>query len=119
MITIQGELTDLNTFIRKSANKFARNKIKQDETDRVYWECKKQKIETVDKYPVFILFKWYSKNKKMDIDNVSFGKKFILDGLVKAQIIKGDGRKFVSGFSDEFFIDQKNPRVEVLIMDGV
>jgi hypothetical protein len=32
-----------------------------------------------------------------------------------AGIIENDSQKFISGFKDLFFIDPKNPRVEVVI----
>lgn len=47
------------------------------------------------------------------MDNIAFAKKFILDALVKKGVLKDDGWKWVKGFTDEFFVDKKNPRVEV------
>lgn len=46
---------------------------------------------------------------------MAFAKKFILDALVKAGILAGDGRKNVVGFSDEFHVDPGNPRVVITI----
>lgn len=113
-ITIPGELTDLNTFIGAiNRNRFLGNKIKQEETDRVTWLVKTKRAKL--KYPVFITFLWYSKDQRKDIDNVSFSKKFILDGLVRGGILENDSRKFISGFRDDFFIDKENPRVEIEI----
>lgn len=43
------------------------------------------------------------------------GKKFILDALVSAGILTGDGRQNVVGFSDEFHVDKANPRVVITI----
>lgn len=112
-LTIQGELTDLNTFINAlKRNKFVGQKIKNDETDRVAWEVAIQKAKPITKYPVLIHYKWYSKNARKDTDNVAFAKKFIKDGLVRAEILEDDSRKFVAGFSDRFYIDKENPRVE-------
>lgn len=118
-LTIQGEMTSLNEFLRKlSYNRFAGGAVKKSETERVFWECKSQKLKKVKKYPVFISFKWYCKNHKKDWDNVCFAKKFILDGLVMAAVISNDSQQFVKGFSDEFFIDSSNPRVEVEIYEN-
>ena len=115
-LIIKGELCDFNTFQNKTrSNKFVGSKIKKEETERVYWECKQQKLSPVKEYPVKIMFKWYSKDNRKDIDNVAFAKKFILDGLVLAGVLGGDGRKFINGFTDEFYIDAVNPRTEIKI----
>ena len=57
--------------------------------------------------------KWYEPNKKRDLDNICFAKKFILDALVGCGTIKADGWQGVSGFTDDFFIDKDYPRIEV------
>lgn len=113
MLVIKGELTDLNEYVRiERGNKFAGAKVKREETNRIWAECIQQKIE-LQKKGCFIVFQWYSKDRRKDKDNVAFAKKFILDGLVLARIIKSDGWDFVSGFLDIFYIDEKDPRVEV------
>lgn len=38
-------------------------------------------------------FLWVSKHKRMDMDNIESGQKFIWDGLVKAGVIENDGWK--------------------------
>lgn len=117
MIVIPGELTDLNTYIRAmNSNRFSGNAIKQDETNRVAWLCKgykiKKKIEQMGP-PYQIHITWYCKNQKKDLDNISFAKKFILDGMVKGGLIQGDGWKYINGFTEVFRVDAKNPRIEV------
>lgn len=113
-LTIPGELTDLNAFIKATNSHFyAGNKVKRGETERVVRAV--QGGERVEQYPVIIRYSWYSKNARKDIDNVAFAKKFINDGLVEAGVLENDSRRFVAGFSDLFFIDKENPRVEVLI----
>lgn len=113
-IEIPGELTDLNEYIKAiNSNRYKANNIKQENTKLVsLCAIGKPKVE---EYPVHIKFKWYSKNKRKDIDNVAFSKKYVLDGLVLRGILLDDGRKYVSSFTDEFYIDEKNPRVEVEI----
>lgn len=63
--------------------------------------------------PVTIRFRWIEKNSRRDMDNIAFAKKFILDALVKKGVLQDDGWKWVRGFKDEFYIDKKNPRIEV------
>jgi Holliday junction resolvase RusA-like endonuclease len=116
-LTIQGELTDLNTYVNKErANRFAAAAIKEKETNRVYWECKSQKLGKVIP-PVVLEFKWFTKDLRKDADNIAFGKKFILDGLVKAGVLLDDKRDMVTGFIDSFFVDKENPRVEVYMYE--
>ena len=116
-LTIQGELTDLNTYVNKErANRFAAAAIKEKETNRVYWECKSQKIGRVTP-PIVLECHWFTKNLRKDADNIAFGKKFILDGLVKAGVLLDDKRDMVTGFIDSFFVDKENPRVEAYMYE--
>lgn len=61
----------------------------------------------INKLPEFekqikIHFTWVEENKKRDLDNICFAKKFILDTMVKCKKIQNDNRKNVCGFTDEF-----------------
>ncbi|NFP92392.1 RusA family crossover junction endodeoxyribonuclease [Clostridium sporogenes] len=60
---------------------------------------------------------WYCKNKKKDKDNIAAGIKFILDGLVKAGIIKNDGWKEINNFTHKFEVDKNNPRIEIILKE--
>ena len=118
MYTIVGELTDLNQFIKAiSANRFIGGKIKKQETERVYIEVLSQGVKKVSKYPVTIECNWYMKNRRKDIDNVCFAKKFILDGLVLAKVLQDDSQKYVESLRDNFYIDKDNPRIEIKIYE--
>lgn len=115
--TIHGEMVDLNTYIQSErGNRFAGSKLKKEETQRVYWEAKSQHMTAITEYPVIVSFVWYTKDLRKDVDNVAFAKKFILDGLVEAGVLKGDGRKFITGIRDLFEVDKNNPRTEVEII---
>jgi len=112
-LILPGNLTDLNTYINaERTNRFRGAKIKKDETERVYWECKKQKLKLID-HEQILTFYWYCKDMKKDPDNIAFAKKFILDGMRDAGVLKNDGWKQITGFYDMFFVDKENPRVEV------
>ena len=52
--------------------------------------------------PVKIHFHWIEGNKKRDLDNICFSKKFILDTLVSQGKLKDDNRKCVCAFEDTF-----------------
>lgn len=112
-LIISGELTDLNTYIKADkANRYAGGEIKKIETNRVANIARFSKIPPFEK-PVKVKFSWYLKNKKKDLDNVAFAKKFILDGLVVAGVFKNDGQRWVRGFTDDFYYDKERPRTEV------
>lgn len=52
--------------------------------------------------PIHIHFIWVEGNKRRDLDNIAFAKKFILDAMVKAGKLKDDNRRYVTAFSDSF-----------------
>ncbi len=66
--------------------------------------------------PVAISCCWYTPNERKDADNVAFAIKFVLDGLVEAGILKGDGRKHVRSLMYTFSVGRINPRTEVYIL---
>jgi Holliday junction resolvase RusA-like endonuclease len=114
-LTIPHELTDLNSYIQaERGNKFAAADIKQTMT----WLCTQyaKTLKPIEKR-VKIIFTWYCKNQKKDPDNISFAKKFILDGLVKAGVLENDGWKNIAGFEDYFIVDADKPRVEIEIRE--
>ena len=66
--------------------------------------------------PVRMRYRWYEKDRRRDRDNISsFGRKVIQDALVQAHILQNDGWNEIIEFSDEFYVDKKNPRIEVEI----
>jgi Holliday junction resolvase RusA-like endonuclease len=74
-------------------------------------------VEAVPKYlePVRIHFHWVEPNKKRDLDNISYAKKFVCDGLREAGKIPNDGWANIIGLSDSFAVDKDYPRIEVTI----
>lgn len=46
--------------------------------------------------PVSVSFVWREPSARRDPDNVCAGAKFILDGLVEAGVLEGDGRKHIA-----------------------
>ena len=94
------KLPSLNDYIRVCrGNKFEAAKWKRDIEDKLVFY-----LMNVPRYtrPVHIEFIWTEENKRRDLDNIAFGKKFILDALVKGGHLKGDSRKYVQGFTDTF-----------------
>lgn len=111
-IVIKGELTDLNKFIEtERKNRYEGARMKKENTEYVMWKTKG--LEKINHYPLHVHITWTTRNLKIDPDNVAFAKKFILDGLKNNGIIKDDSRKFISGFSDSFEVDQTDPRIKI------
>ena len=107
-LIIPHELTDLNTYIQaERGNKFVAAEIKKDMTQICTLYAKKLQPITSK---VKIVITWYCKNQKKDPDNISFAKKFVLDGLVKAGILQNDGWSNILSFEDAFEVDKDKPR---------
>ena len=114
-LIIDGELTDLNTYINaERRNRFIAAKIKKEETYKV-----KSLSRTLKQIfaPVEVEIHWYSKNIRKDPDNICYAKKYVMDGLVEAGVLANDGQKQIVGFRDKFFVDKLNPRVEVTLRE--
>ena len=111
--TVHGELPSMNEIIAESKKHYGKySEMKRTYTDVVFYSCYKfQKVEN----KVNLKFKWFCKNKKKDKDNIMAGQKFVIDGMVKAKIIKNDGWNKIGTISHEFEIDKNNVRVEVEI----
>ena len=90
---------------------------RKDQSD-IEWYIRSQLRGIHLKKPVRMEYRWYEPNRKRDLDNVSsYGRKVIQDGLVATRVIQNDSWKQVVGFSDSFFVDKKNPRIEVTIVE--
>ena len=94
------KLPSLNDYIRACrSNRFEGSAMKREVEEGISWFIKDlPRFEN----PVHIDFLWIESNKRRDFDNIAFGKKFILDALVKNGKLKDDNRKCVTGFSDSF-----------------
>lgn len=60
-------------------------------------------------------FRWYTKNRRRDPDNIASACKFIFDAMIKQGCLENDSWKYVQFISHDFHVDKDNPRVEVLI----
>ena len=113
-IVLDGEFTTLNEYILAERGHYRKAaEIKKFETQRVRLETIGVLPVPLEYYPLVVTFHWYRKNQKSDPDNVSFAKKFILDGLQVAGIIKGDGWKEIAEFYDYFYAPSTNPHVTI------
>lgn len=62
-------------------------------------------------------FTWIEPDKRRDLDNICFAKKFILDAMVKGGVIPDDSRKYVTGFRDNFGYSKGEPKVIVEVIE--
>lgn len=122
-LTIPGRLPNLNDYTKANrTSPIVGNKMKQDQESNIAGCILEQLGGAKFEGKVYLHFRWIEANRNRDPDNICFAKKFILDALVKNDVIKTDGWKGVYGFTDEFDVDAFNPRVEVVIegkMKGV
>lgn len=115
-LIIAGELPDLNKIIDVSKKHWAKYyAFKKRFTGLVKLLAIRANLRPVERYPVALAIDWYCKDRRKDPDNIAHAKKYILDGLVEAGILQSDGFKCIMGFKDSFFIDKRNPRIEVKI----
>ena len=99
-VEIPLKLPSLNQYINECRkNRYAGANMKSKVEEEISWY-----IKSLPQYknPIKIHFYWIEGNKRRDLDNVCFAKKFILDAMVKMGKLKDDNRNFVKGFMDSF-----------------
>jgi len=110
---IKGKMPGMNKLVNTNrTNKYAGAKLKKDLTDKVYWTIKAAGCKPAED-PTDIEIEYYEPNKRRDPDNILTAIKFILDGMVKAEILKNDGWKNIRSIREDWKLDRKNPRIEV------
>lgn len=114
---VGGRFVGLNEFYRM--DKWEQARVKREHDERVAAAAKAAGLRPF-KGRVRYAVTWYEANRRRDLDNVAFGKKFIQDGLVKAGVLHNDTHHEIAGFEDSFAYDARNPRivVEIWEVDG-
>ncbi|MHC4536082.1 MAG: RusA family crossover junction endodeoxyribonuclease [Planctomycetota bacterium] len=113
VFTIQGELPDFNSIVEASKQHWAQYYAFKQQYTTLVWLCARAALKPFQEFPIDFSIHWYCKDKRKDKDNISAGKKFILDGLIKAGIIPSDSWRHVGDFEDRFYLDRVNPRIVV------
>lgn len=68
------------------------------------------------KNPVIIHFVYYEPNKRRDKDNIdSMCRKCVFDALQEVGILPNDGWKEIENYTHDFYVDQRNPHIEVYL----
>ena len=66
--------------------------------------------------PVIMHYVFYEPNMRRDKDNIAFvALKVVHDALQKCDVLKNDGWSDILNFTHDFYVDPKNPRIEVYI----
>lgn len=116
--TIEGSMPSLNEYVRaERSNRLWAAAIKRRETTRARDAAVAARVPAFHG-PVTVRFLWVEESRRRDLDNVAFAKKFVLDGLVEAGVLPGDGQRHVVGLQDTFERDPDRPRVVVEVRDA-
>lgn len=115
--TIQGRLDGLNEYTSSNrTNPHVGGRMKRDNEDLIIWSVKNQLRGIKIDEKINIHYKFYEKNRRRDKDNIAAtAMKFVQDALVKAGTIKDDGWNEIEGFTQEFYVDKNNPRIEITL----
>lgn len=103
---VPGPLPGLNELIAAAKGSGGRGagyaRLKRQWTDVVQAIAQSKKVPRFEGRAFFI-FTWIERDRRRDPDNVAAGgRKLILDGLVRAGVISGDGWAAVGGWNDVF-----------------
>ena len=97
----------LNITIAHNRNsRWTAGESKTAETNRVDLECRAQ---VLPRYPgkVWLEFYWHVSNFGSDPDNISAAAKYVLDGLVQAEVLTKDSLMVIQNFYPHWFFRAK------------
>lgn len=117
-LTVHGRLATLNEHDSANrSNKVVGAKLKKQMTELVALQCSKLKPISGE---CIITCHWFYSTRH-DFDNVRFGVKYILDGLVTSGKLPDDNQKYIVGFGGDYFtkVDKGDERVIVEISEDV
>ena len=104
-LELRGDMPDLNDVLDRTKKHWSFYSMdKRKWTNAVAWGCQAQGVMPM-MGPIHIHCVWRCKNRRKDPDNISFAKKYIIDGLSAASVIQNDGWEHVLGFSDRFIVE--------------
>ena len=120
-LTVKGKFASLNQYIAACrANKNHANEMKRDAQNEIIGYIYEQLGRLKIHGKIEINYIYFEPNKKRDLDNISgWFHKVFQDALVDAGVIQNDNWHYITGYSDKFFVDNKNPRIEVEIQEVI
>lgn len=119
--TIVGRLDGLNDYTSANrTNPYKGAKMKADAEKTIMYSIRQQLHRLNITKPVRLKYEFWEPNKRRDLDNISaFAHKVIQDSLVKTGILLNDSWDYIVGYSDFFYVDKNNPRIEVTLEEVV
>lgn len=116
--TISGRLPGMNEYTASQrGNRYGGANMKHTSQKAVEADIRRFKLKPIH-CPVRIVYAFYERDRRRDLDNISgFAHKVIQDALVSTGVLKGDGWKYITGYTDVFAVDKKNPRIEVELIE--
>jgi len=78
--------------------------LKKEWDEKVSMAAMLHRIKPMESVDIRLV--WIEHTRRRDKDNILAGKKFILDGLVKAGILKNDGWKQVGRFTEDVVLGE-------------
>lgn len=115
-IIVPGELPAMNEIIKAAkSSPYVYSRLKKDNTNTIAWLSKNKP----NMRRIWLNITYVCANRKKDPDNIAVAKKFILDGLVAAGVIPNDGWNEIAGWKEDFEVDKKDPRIEIVIEEVV
>ena len=122
-LTIPGRLPGMNEYTDACrSNPQKGNRMKQENQMAIAWHIMAQMRRVKFQGPVFLLYRYYERDRRRDKDNVSgFAHKVIQDALVQTGTLADDGWGYVIGHMDLYEVDKENPRivVEFIEQEGI
>lgn len=117
MLWVPGPLPGMNDIIAAAKGAGGRGAryaaMKRKWTDAVAFRARAERIHPVPG-KAYLRFFWHERDQRRDLDNIAAAKKFVIDGLVVAKVLAGDGWAHVVGWNDAFVVTGK-PGVEIAI----
>ena len=116
---ISARFPDLNDVLRMTRAHF--NRVNSEWIHFIMYEILAADVARLSfREPVSLVFTWHEdvtgRGRGRDPDNVSWAKKFVLDALVKMEILAGDSHKEIECWEDRFMYGNRQG-VEVEIVE--
>lgn len=114
---IKGKLPGLNEYISaERRNRYAAASMKKSHQIAILMIVRAARLKRC-RGSATLRYKFYEPNRRRDKDNIAaFAHKVVQDALVQAGILDNDGWSQIDGFSDEFYLDPLDPRIEVTVI---
>jgi len=113
---IKGRLDSLNEYTNACRmNAYAGADLKRKNETIVRQYIRQAKLKPIKDYPIQLHIVWVEKDSRRDVDNITFAVKFILDALVKENILIDDSQKYVNKIDNVVMVDKEEPRIAVYI----